>query len=108
MLAATPEALRKRAEAVATTLVAAGVGCEAVGMSSVVGGGTFPGVEIESCGLRVESGKGGADALAARLRSASVPLVGRVEDGSIWVDFRTVLPWQDAVVLDSLTRHVGP
>ena len=108
MLAATPEALRKRAEAVATALAAAGVTCEAALMSSVVGGGTFPGVKIESCGVRVESGEGGADALAARLRSASVPLVGRVEDGSLWVDFRTVLPWQDAVVLDSLIRHVRP
>ncbi len=108
MLAATPEALRKRAETVAARLEAAGVTCEAVEMSSVVGGGTFPGVEIESCGLRVESEDGGADPLAARLRSASVPLVGRVEDGSFWVDFRTLLPWQDAVVLDLLSRHVGP
>ena len=108
MLAATPEALRKRAEAVATTLAAASVTCEAVEMSSVVGGGTFPGVEIESCGVRVESEEGGADPLAARLRSASVPLVGRVEDGSFWVDFRTVLPWQDSVVLDLLSRHFGP
>ena len=108
MLAATPEALRKRAEAVATTLAAAGVACEAVETSAVVGGGTFPGVEIESCGIRVGSEHDGADALAARLRGASVPLVGRVEDGSFWVDFRTVLPWQDTVVLDLLSPHVGP
>jgi L-seryl-tRNA(Ser) seleniumtransferase len=107
MLAATPKALRKRAETVAATLEVAGVTCEAVEMSSVVGGGTFPGVEIESCGLRVESQEGGADALGDRLRSASVPLVGRVEDGSFWVDFRTLLPWQDAVVLDLLSRHIG-
>jgi L-seryl-tRNA(Ser) seleniumtransferase len=106
MLAATPEVLRGRAEAAATTLAAVGVTCEAVEMSSVVGGGTFPGVEIESYGVRVASGEGGVDLLAARLRSASVPLVGRVEDGSFWVDFRTVLQWQDAVVLDLLSRHV--
>ena len=91
----------------ATSLVAEGVTCEAVEMSSVVGGGTFPGVEIESCGVRVESEAGGADPLAARLRGASVPLVGRVEEGSFRIDFRTVLPWQDAVVLDLLSRHVG-
>ena len=108
MLAATPEALRKRAEAVATTLMAAGITCQPVEMSSVVGGGTFPGVEIESHGIRVESEEGGADLLAARLRRAYVPLVGRVEDGSFWVDFRTVLPWQDAVVLDLLSRQVEP
>ena len=68
----------------------------------------FPGVELESRGVRVASPKGGPDPLAARLRSASAPLVGRVEDGSFWVDLRTVLPWQDSVVLDLLSRHVDP
>ena len=108
MLSASPEALRERADTLAANLAAAGVTCEAVEMSSVVGGGTFPGVELESRGVRVESEEGGSDPLAARLRSASVPLVGRVEDGSFWVDLRTVLPWQDSVVLDLLSRHVGP
>jgi L-seryl-tRNA(Ser) seleniumtransferase len=108
MLSASPEALRERADTLVANLAATGVTCEAVEMSSVVGGGTFPGVEIESRGVRVESQEGGPDPLAARLRSASVPLVGRVEDGAFWVDLRTVLPWQDSVVLDLLSRHVRP
>lgn len=107
MLSTSPEVLRGRAEEMVKKLSAAGVAGEAVELSSVVGGGTYPGVEMESCGVRVESEEGGADRLAARLRSASVPLVGRVEDGSFWVDLRTVLPWQDPVVLDLLSRHVG-
>ena len=107
MLSATREVLRERADALAESLVEAGVTCAAVEMNSVVGGGTFPGVELESHGLRVEPEEGGADPLAARLRSASVPLIGRVEDGSFWVDLRTVLPWQDPVVLDVLSRHAG-
>jgi len=107
MLSASPEVLRKRAETLAADLSAAGVTGQVVTMSSVVGGGTYPGVELKSCGVRVESGEGGADAYAARLRSASVPLVGRVEDEAFWVDLRTVLPWQDPVVLDLLSRHVG-
>ena len=108
MLSANPEVLRERADTLAANLAAAGVTCEAIEMSSVVGGGTFPGVELESRGVRVASPKGGPDPLAARLRSAPVPLVGRVEDGSFWVDLRTVLPWQDSVVLDLLSRHVDP
>ena len=108
MLSASPEVLRERADTLAANLAAAGITCEAVEMSSVVGGGTFPGVELESRGVRVASPKGGPDPLAARLRSASAPLVGRVEDGSFWVDLRTVLPWQDSVVLDLLSRHVDP
>jgi L-seryl-tRNA(Ser) seleniumtransferase len=104
MLSASPEALGARADTLTANLVAAGVTCEVVETLSVVGGGTFPGVEIESRGLRVESQEGGADALATRLRGAAVPLVGRVEDGSFWLDLRTVLPWQDAMVLDFLSR----
>jgi L-seryl-tRNA(Ser) seleniumtransferase len=105
MLSASPEALRERAEALAANLSAGGVAGEVGEMSSVVGGGTYPGVELESYGVRVEPREGGADPLAARLRSASVPLVGRVEDGAFWVDLRTVLPWQDPVVLDLLSQH---
>ena len=108
MLTASPEVLRTRADVLVADLSATGVTCGVVEMSSVVGGGTFPGVQLESCGVRVEEEEGAADALAARLRSASVPLVGRVEDGSFWVDLRTVLPWQDTVVLDLLSRHVDP
>ena len=107
MLSASPEVLGERAEALAANLTAAGVTCEAVEMSSVVGGGTYPEVELESRGVRVEAREGGADPLADRLRGASVPLVGRVEDGWFWVDLRTVFPWQDSVVLDLLSRHVG-
>ena len=108
MLSAPPEALRERADALAASLVATGVASETVEMSSVIGGGTFPGVELESRGIRVEPDEGGADALAARLRNASVPLVGRVEDGCLCVDLRTVLPWQDSVVLDLLSQHSEP
>lgn len=108
MLSASPEALTARAHTLVANLVAAGVKCEAVEMFSVAGGGTFPGVELKSRGIRVDPPEGGSDGLAARLRGAPVPLVGRVEDGSFWVDLRTVLPWQDSVVLDLLARHAGP
>ncbi len=108
MLSASLEVLRERAETMAASLSGAGVPAEVIETTSVVGGGTYPGVELESCGVRVDSGEGGADPLAARLRGASVPLVGRVEDGAFWIDLRTVLPWQDTVVGDLLSRHTGP
>ena len=106
MLSATPQTLKERAVGLVAGLSAEGVTSEAVEMFSVVGGGTYPGVELESWGVRVQSGKGGADALAARLRRASVPLVGRVEDGFLLIDLRTVLEWQDPVVLDLFSRNI--
>jgi L-seryl-tRNA(Ser) seleniumtransferase len=107
MLSASPETLRSRADALVASLSEAGVAAEVVELTSVVGGGTFPDVELESCGVRVEPGEDGVDRLAARLRGASVPLVGRVEGGAFWVDLRTVLTWQDSMVVDLLSRHVG-
>ena len=107
MLSTSLEVLRERAETMAASISGAGVVAEVIETTSVVGGGTYPGVELESCGVRVDSKEEGADPLAARLRGASVPLVGRVEDGAFWIDLRTVLPWQDTVVVDLLSRHTG-
>ncbi len=107
MLSASLEVLRERAEMMAASISGAGVAAEVIETTSVVGGGTYPGVELESCGVRVDSKEEGADPLAARLRGACVPLVGRVEDGAFWIDLRTVLPWQDTVVVDLLSRHTG-
>jgi L-seryl-tRNA(Ser) seleniumtransferase len=39
-----------------------------------------------------------ADALAAKLRSLSPPVVGRVEDGKLLLDLRSVLPEEDGIV----------
>ena len=108
MLSASLEVLRERAETMAASISGAGVVAEVIETTSVVGGGTYPGVELESCGVRVDSREEGADPLAARLRAACVPLVGRVENGAFWIDLRTVLPWQDTVVVDLLSRHTGP
>ncbi len=108
MLSASLEVLRERAEMMAASISGAGVAAEVIETTSVVGGGTYPGVELESCGVRVDSREEGADPLAARLRGACVPLVGRVENGAFWIDLRTVLPWQDTVVVDLLSRHTGP
>ena len=108
MLSASLEVLRERAEMMAASISGAGVAAEVIETTSVVGGGTYPGVELESCGVRVDSREEGADPLAARLRAACIPLVGRVENGAFWIDLRTVLPWQDTVVVDLLSRHTGP
>ena len=105
MLSADVETLRDRAGRLAERAAAQGVHAEVAEVWSVVGGGTFPGVEIQSYGIRMEPGEGGADRLAADLRDAPVPLVGRVEDGSFWIDLRTVLATEDDEVVELLSLH---
>jgi L-seryl-tRNA(Ser) seleniumtransferase len=106
MLSASQETLTRRAEGLARNLSENGVEVEVVEVSSVVGGGTFPGVELPSSGIRIRSEELGADGLASALRSGLPPLVGRVEDGCFWIDLRTVLDWQDSEVLRLLSDHV--
>jgi L-seryl-tRNA(Ser) seleniumtransferase len=66
------------------------------------GGGTLPTYEIPSFAVRL----GGSDpeALAEGLRSADPPVIGRVRDGRLWVDVRTLLPGDEEAVIGAL-RH---
>lgn len=105
MLSADPEGLRERATRLAEAVRTEGLQIEVAEVASVVGGGTFPGIELPSWAVRVIPATGGPDELAASLRSAVTPLVGRVEDGAFYVDMRTVLPAEDPDVLRLLVGH---
>jgi L-seryl-tRNA(Ser) seleniumtransferase len=68
----------------------------------VVGGGTYPGVELPSWTLRVRIPGFSAGELAARLRDREVPVVTRVEGEEVVLDLRTVLPQQDPELVGAL------
>jgi L-seryl-tRNA(Ser) seleniumtransferase len=88
-MATTPVAdLRRRAEAL-------GVG-EVVACGSVPGGGTLPGVEIQSAGVALDGDH------AAPLRAHDPPVVARVHEGATVCDLRTVDPGDDGAVADAL------
>jgi len=88
LLAEPVESVRRRAEA-ARGLVPATVRdrVRVVELSSLVGGGTFPGVELESAGWSIEAPP---VALEEALRAADPPLVARVADDRVVIDFRTL------------------
>jgi L-seryl-tRNA(Ser) seleniumtransferase len=64
------------------------------------GGGTLPTYEIPSFAVRL----GGTDPehLASELRSADPPVVGRVREGRLWLDIRTLLPGDEEAVIVAL------
>ena len=92
MLAAGAESLRERAEVVAKTLGARGVGCEVVSSQSSVGGGSFPSAELPSFAVALREN---ASIVEQRLRAATPAIVGRVKDGRLLLDMRSVLPDED-------------
>jgi L-seryl-tRNA(Ser) seleniumtransferase len=94
MIAAPVDGLRRRADAIAARL---GDAVEVVGLDSTVGGGSLPGETMPSIGLAM---RGGPAAAATRrlaaLRRGVPPIIGRIEDGRVVLDLRTVDPLRDA------------
>jgi len=90
----TLEARGKEIAAVAGAPLEIGV----VATSAVFGGGTSPEKRFDSRALAVALPGVPADALAARLRASSPPVVGRVEDRKLLLDLRSILPEEDGIV----------
>jgi L-seryl-tRNA(Ser) seleniumtransferase len=87
---ATPLAtLEGRARALAAGLA----GTSAVPLEATVGGGSLPGQTLPSWGLALAGGS--AERLLARLRLGDPAVVGRIEDGTVRLDLRTVAPADD-------------
>ncbi len=94
MATTTVDDLRGRAQAIADAIT----GAKVVDTEAVAGGGSLPGLVIPSIGVAVEPAD--VDAGAARLREHDV--VGRVVDGTLVCDLRSVDPADDATVLAAL------
>jgi L-seryl-tRNA(Ser) seleniumtransferase len=95
-LAATPEAIRARAEAQAERLAGAGVDCRVVLADATVGGGGGPGVRLPGAALSLpESLAAGLRSGPAARRGALPAVVGRIEDGRLLLDLRAVAPADD-------------
>jgi L-seryl-tRNA(Ser) seleniumtransferase len=80
-------AIRQRARGLADVLSRRNIRCEVVDTDAQVGGGAFPTARIPSAGLALP---GSADRIDVRLRSGEPPVVGRISDGRLLLDLRTV------------------
>jgi L-seryl-tRNA(Ser) seleniumtransferase len=85
MLTAPPDALRVRAER-----LAAATGGTIVEAVARAGGGALPLLELHGPAVALDPGPPGADALAAALRQSDPPLLGRIHDGRVLLDPRTL------------------
>ena len=63
----------------------------------------MPGFELESWAVVIRPDCG-AEALAARLRAAPVPVLARVREDAVWIDLRTVEPEETSIVYAALSR----
>ena len=110
MLALEAAEIGRRAKRVRTT-VAAKIGTPAqlaiIDGSSKTGGGSSPTGERPTRLLAVSAPAGDAGRIEQQLRGGDPPLIGRVQDGRLLIDLRTVLPEEDEVVAARLIEALG-
>ena len=93
MIAAPPEALRARADALAERCRALGVAPDWLSVRPAggkVGGGAQPLVELPGWAVVVAGADRSPDAIEAALRAGEPPVLARVADDAVWLDVRTL------------------
>ncbi len=100
MIAMDIAEIEHRAAELAKYLADAGVRAEVVDGFSAVGGGSLPGETIATRLVAVHVSA--PHELATRLRLASVPVIGRIEQDVFLLDLRTVLPAEEAALRHAL------
>jgi len=98
MIASTPEALRSRAEAV--RLAIADERASLTSVESTIGGGSLPGETLPSWALALTVR--GPDSMLKRLRLGRPAIVGRIADGRVLLDLRTVAPADDTALAPAI------
>ena len=88
--------LLTRAQRVAETLSDNGIAATPVTSNARVGGGGAPEVTLPSAAVAVDA------ALTNRLRTGQVPVIGRVHDGRLLLDLRTIASADDASLCDAV------
>jgi L-seryl-tRNA(Ser) seleniumtransferase len=101
MLTTPVDEIRPRAQAIAAKL---GKHASVIESEASVGGGAFPAARIPSAAIAI---RGDADALEARLRAQQVPVIGRIMDGQLLLDCRSVPPGDDPLLSDALARALA-
>ena len=101
-LAAPVDELDARAGAIAALVP----GTRVAEVRSTVGGGSLPGETLPSRAVAIDGAS--PDRLLTRLRSGTPAVVGRIEDGVVLLDLRTVEPADDEALAAALLAAVAP
>lgn len=108
MIASTPEELFDRATRLAAALEAGGVEARVRPGTSLVGGGTCPGVALDTFVVEPDTGVRSVSAVARRLRRGDPPVLAPVEDDRLGLDPRTVAPEEEPLLVERVVRACLP
>jgi L-seryl-tRNA(Ser) seleniumtransferase len=94
-------------DSLARALDGGSLAVESVDGLSTIGGGSAPGSSLPTRLLALAHADLSASQLEARLRAADPPVIGRIEQGRVVLDLRTVAPEEDGVLLAVLRQASG-
>jgi L-seryl-tRNA(Ser) seleniumtransferase len=107
MLAAPLEELRGRATALAKQFNGiGGVQASVEETQTFVGGGSLPAQAMPSVAVAITAKGRSDDELAERLRTGNPAVLGRIQDGHLLLDLRTVFPQQEAELVAAVKAAV--
>ena len=108
MLSASLEELRARAELLATALKARSSRLDARPCEDVafVGGGSLPDQSMKTWVVEVRVDGLGEEMLSQRLRAGSPAVMGRLRDGALVLDVRTIFAAQEAALVDRVVSAI--
>ncbi len=69
---------------------------------AVVGGGALPGVTLPTWGVVLSGAGRTPPELLDRLRKLRIPVIGRIREDSVFLDFRTIQRDEEGTLIDSL------
>ena len=107
MIKARPDEIERRARAAVATITSSTIKMEIIDGVSTVGGGSAPGSELATRLRVLTSSTISAEGFAAALRRLAPPVIGRIEQGRVVLDLRTVLPEQDEALASALGGLTG-
>ena len=94
--------IERRARVAAAAITTSAIEVQIIDGVSTIGGGSAPGSEFSTRLLAMTSSTIQPKDLAATLRRLTPPVIGRIEQGQVVLDLRTVLPEQDELLARGL------
>ena len=101
MISAELDDLRTRAHNISTKIPSSDLySAKVIGTKSTIGGGSLPGETMDSFGIQLTVNN--PENFALKIRTASSPVVPRIEDDAVIFDLRTVLQCDDNTLIASI------
>ncbi|HEX9249958.1 MAG TPA: L-seryl-tRNA(Sec) selenium transferase, partial [Gemmatimonadaceae bacterium] len=101
MLTESVQELESRARSVVSSLRSSGIDAEVASSIASVGGGAFPTAAIASIAIMLTTD---AERMEERLRRGEPAVIGRIADGKLLLDLRSVLPREDGALVKAIVK----